>query len=180
MSRLMQAAAFLAAFVFLSGLASAQSVAAETGSKVTRQQAQQAVDFHNKIRKDVGSPPLEWSVDLAKYAQDWANKMAADHCSLEHRPGAGPAKRVYGENIYMSEDGSATVLQAAQDWFNEKKSYKHQPLNNDNLASSGHYSQMVWRTTTKVGIGQAVCAGGGVLIVANYDPPGNVYGQKAY
>jgi pathogenesis-related protein 1 len=49
-----------------------------------------------------------------------------------------------------------------------------------NFAPTGHYTQMVWRSTTQVGMGQASCPGGALVIVAEYNPPGNYIGQKPY
>ena len=45
----------------------------------------------------------------------------------------------------------------------------------------GHFTQMVWKTTTEIG-----CAVGkrkdipGYIVVCRYNPPGNVIGQKPY
>ena len=52
-------------------------------------------------------------------------------------------------------------------------------LTEANWAPAGHYTQMVWRETTRLGCGQAIC--NGTLIVAcNYSPAGNVLGRKPY
>lgn len=40
-----------------------------TGSKLTENEAKEALDFHNKARKDVGTPPQIWSLELSAYAQ---------------------------------------------------------------------------------------------------------------
>jgi hypothetical protein len=39
---------------------------------------------------------------------------------------------------------------------------------------------MVWKNTTHVGVGIGVCKSGEILIVANYNPPGNYMGEKPY
>jgi hypothetical protein len=44
---------------------------------------------------------------------------------------------------------------------------------------SGHFSQMVWKNSTELGIGRARDQNGKVFIVANYNPPGNYIGQFA-
>jgi hypothetical protein len=151
-----------------------------TGSSISKQEAQEALDFHNKVRKDVGTVPLEWSTELAAYAQAWADNLAKRNCAFEHRPHSGEFKQIHGENIFWGMGSAYTALNASKSWYDEIKDYKHAPLNNDNWSAAGHYTQMVWKTTTKVGIAKAVCKGGEILIVANYDPAGNYMGQSAY
>jgi ves G 5 allergen, putative len=41
----------------------------------------------------------------------------------------------------------------------------------------GHFTQLVWKTSKKLGIGQAKGASGNVYVVANYYPPGNIIGE---
>jgi hypothetical protein len=45
-----------------------------------------------------------------------------------------------------------------------------------NWADVGHYTQMVWRTTTAVG-GARATGGGNDVLVCRYSPPGNVIGE---
>jgi pathogenesis-related protein 1 len=148
----------------------------DTGSKVPRDQAQAALDFHNKVRKDVGAPPLQWSPELAAVAQKWAHHLASDNnCGLSHTP-----NDPHGENLFGGSGAPYTALDASQDWYGEIKQYKYGPVTYQNFSATGHYTQMVWNTSTKVGIGQATCPGGGIVIAAEYDPHGNVIGQKPY
>jgi pathogenesis-related protein 1 len=158
----------------------AQTVPSTTGSKANQKDAQEALDFHNKVRKDVGTKPLQWSTELAKYAQAWADNLANTGCDMKHRPHAGEWKQIHGENIFWGSGAGYTVLNASESWYSEIKDYKHGPLTNDNWADAGHYTQMVWKSTTQVGIAQVTCKGGEILIVANYDPPGNYMGDSAY
>ena len=156
-----------------------QKVPKKTGSKVSTDQAQEALDFHNKVRKDVGTAPLEWSEELAAFAQDWADQLAKRDCAFEHRPRTSGGKN-YGENIYWGSASTFTPLNASESWYSEIEKYKHGPLNESNWYATGHYTQMVWYSTKKVGIGAATCSSGEIIIVANYDPPGNYMGEKAY
>jgi len=172
------------ALIIISSLSSifvfGQTVPATTGSKVDQKEAQEALDFHNKVRKDVGTAPLEWSAELAAYAQAWADNLAKRNCAFEHRPHSGEFKQIHGENIFWGSGMAYTVVTASKSWYDEIKEYKHAPLNNDNWSVAGHYTQMVWKSTTQVGIAKAICQGGETLIVANYDPAGNYMGQSAY
>lgn len=157
-----------------------QTVPSETGSKVTQDDAQQALDFHNKVRKDVGAPALQWSAELAQYAQAWADNLAKKGCKMEHRPDAGEWKQQHGENIFWASGGSYGLLDASKAWYSEIKDYKHGPISDANWPVAGHYTQMVWKNTTQVGIAMATCASGEIIIVGNYSPPDNYWGQKAY
>jgi pathogenesis-related protein 1 len=157
----------------------AQSVPAKTGSNVTQGDAQQALEFHNKARKDVAAKPLKWCAEVAAYAQAWADELASRKCAFEHRSGE-KKDRGYGENIFMGSGADYTALDASESWYSEIKEYVHGPLNSSNWSKTGHYTQMVWSSTTEVGIGTATCKSGSIIIVANYSPPGNYMGQKAY
>ena len=41
----------------------------------------------------------------------------------------------------------------------------------------GHFTQVVWKSSTKMGVGKARSQGGWTYVVANYSPPGNYQGQ---
>lgn len=158
----------------------AQVVPDKTGSKITKEDAQVALDHHNKVRKDVGSPSLQWSEELAEFAQKWADHLASEGCLMQHRPHNGEWAQKYGENIFWGSASSYTPLDASESWYSEIKEYKYDVVTMDNYYPTGHYTQMVWKNTTHVGIGVAICADGGIIIVANYDPAGNYIGQKPY
>jgi uncharacterized protein YkwD len=149
-----------------------------TGSKVSAEDAKKALEIHNAARKKVGVPALQWSPELARYAQAWAEELAATKCDLDHRPKSGKWKQLYGENLYWSSD-AATVMDACNSWMEEQKDFKNKPVVSGDKGT-GHYSQMIWSTTTKLGMGLAACKDGSVIVVANYDPPGNYIGKKAY
>jgi len=165
-------------FLFCAAL-QAQTVPAASGSKLKQEEAQIALDFHNKVRQEVGSPAVQWSVELAGFAQAWANYLAKD-CKIKHRPPSGPWAQQHGENIFWGGGEEYTALSASENWYSEIKEYKYGPVTNNNWYKTGHYTQMVWRTTTHVGIGKAVCKNGSILIVANYSPSGNYIGEHPY
>jgi len=150
-----------------------------TGSRLSSQEVQQLVSLHNKVRADVGVGPVTWSKKLAMYAQQWANHLASTNCSLQHRPPSGKWKREYGENLFMGTAGYFGVADAVKSWEDEKKYYRGQTLDHSNWYDSGHYTQMVWKESQQIGCAKVEC-NGNVIVICNYDPPGNILGQKPY
>lgn len=157
-----------------------QAIPENTGSKLNKEEALLALRFHNKARADVGVAPLKWSAKLASFAQLWAEHIASTGCKLKHRPYSGEWAQKYGENIYYALNKDATAVRASEAWYNEIKEFTYGKLEKNTWAKSGHYTQMIWQTTTTMGMGKATCPGGAAIIVANYDPLGNYMGQKPY
>lgn len=165
------------------GLCFSQEIIEEIGGNLSYEHALEALDFHNQVRAEVGVPPLDWSAELSIYAQDWADHLAySNNCQMEHRPIVSSEQSQIGENIYwgINPKNSNYALEASELWYSEKESYKGEPVTAENLFSIGHYTQMVWKDTRQLGIGISVCPKGEIIVVANYSPIGNYYGQKPY
>jgi pathogenesis-related protein 1 len=149
------------------------------GSRLTEEEARTLIVLHNKARADVGNGPLAWSKSLAVYAQSWADHLASTSCRMEHRPRSGKWKQVYGENLLIGTVGYHGVTDAVRAWEKEKSLYHGDVINASNWYPSGHFTQMVWKDTRHIGCAKAECRGK-VIVVCNYDPPGNVIGEKPY
>jgi len=132
---------------------------------------QELVNQHNIYRQAQGVNDIQWSNELAQQAQDWviivAKKDKMLHSSL-----------VYGENIYSS---SANVNPAhiVDRWASEKEFYHGDVLTNKNYHLFGHYTQIIWSSTTKVGCATAISKSGKHYWVCLYSPAGNVLGHVA-
>lgn len=129
---------------------------------------------HNKYRAVLHLSPLRWSDALAASAQRWADQLAAMG-RLQHSGS--------GQNLAMATAGSLTVAQLVDLWGNERTHFTNGYFpaisSTGNWADVGHYSQIVWKPTIEVGCGLARRNGRDVL-VCNYNPPGNVMGERAY
>ena len=81
-----------------------------------------------------------------------------------------------GENVYGA-GGQASGTAAVQLWAAEEADYDY--ANNSCSGVCGHYTQIVWRTTTKVGCALHDCPGlqYGSTVVCNYAPGGNSGGR---
>jgi hypothetical protein len=125
------------------------------------------------IRASPPLPPLRWSTALAAVAQRYAEQLASKRCRLVHSSGR------YGENLFWGT-ASYRPKDVVGAWLDEKKCFTHTAFPDCCSCTCGHYTQMVWRGTTRLGCGVARCARGGEVWVCNYDPPGNVIGKPVY
>ena len=138
---------------------------------------QRILDAHNSLRQEVGVQPLVWSDELAQKAQKWANYLAEKNKGeawvLEH---SGPGENIAGG--YAS--GDTPEKRVYNGWGDEKADFN--PATKQCLDGKicGHYTQIVWRNTTKVGCAITVNDNGKYILVCNYDPPGNYNGQPAF
>jgi uncharacterized protein YkwD len=154
----------------------------QTGSKVSYSDAQKMIDHHNMARKEVGVGKIEWDPALAEYAQRWAEHLSENNnCKMKHRSGSQRDGENYGENIFWGSSASAYgPLDASISWYSEKEIYRYARLDENNWYGTGHYTQMIWRKTTFMGAGVAICPSGAIIVVANYNPPGNYMGEYPY
>lgn len=160
---------------------------AGTGGRLPAAQRDAVLREHNRARAAVSVKPLRWSDALSDYAQAWAGHLAATSCELHHRK---ELKRMdgnaYGENLAASgQDGGPfkwDPVEGVRGWIAEKQDYPGGPFT-EAMHSAGHYTQLVWSRSRRVGCGMAACRKGGWdwwILVCNYDPPGNFLGERPY
>lgn len=143
---------------------------------LTNTQIQEFVNQHNYWRKKVFVPYVTWSNKLANYSQEWANHLANNGCGLSHRPSS---QQLYGENIYWSSTSARTVPSIVDNWAEERKKCSLSPNTGINsFGGIGHYTQIIWSTTTQIGCGIAICPNGAMICVCNYSPAGNYVGRS--
>lgn len=141
---------------------------------VTDEEKQMILDRHAHWRAQVGLGKLEWSDQMALLADDWARQLAKEDCAFKHRPNNN-----YGENLFYGTAGYYTAADAVDAWGEEKSDYNYNSNKCKPGKMCGHYTQIVWKNTAKVGCAKVVC-NGNVIWVCNYDPPGNWVGEKPY
>ena len=129
------------------------------------------LEAHNYYRAQVGSPPLKWSKELAMRATQWALSLVEQDRYGLRRDG------IFGENLFEITGAVASPVYVVGAWASEKKNYN--AAANICSARCGHYTQVVWRATRLVGCGVARDSRREVW-VCNYDPPGNIVGERPY
>ena len=105
------------------------------------------------------------------------------HSSNESRPNQGENLAYAYSNVNGESVFSLTpALDASNGWYNEINDYTYAEIGSDVNANVmiGHYTQMIWSTTTEVGIAVAISDTGKVYVAARYSPPGNWVGSHPY
>jgi hypothetical protein len=137
---------------------------------------------------NAGETPLVCDPIAAQVALNYANM-----CNFAHNMNRDSDYAALGGTGQLGEDIAAgpglTAAQAVNLWVGEQQYYDHAtntcsaPANQ----SCGHYTQVVWKTTTAVGCALVLCTmnsptGGGnwEYAVCDFSPPGNYVGQPPY
>ncbi len=155
--------------------------------------------IHNDERAAVGSPALTWSDSLAADAKSWADHLVTlnqgkpidklTNSDLVH-------STVPGENLHQSGEWGTNPISPpstkslVQGWIDEKKNWNGgtYPSGCASNEVCGHYTQMVWNDTKKVGCATATSngkasngdPGQAVYLVCRYSPQGNYNGESPY
>ncbi len=141
------------------------------------------VSTHNKWRTAVGVPAISWSSEVADNAQSWANYLKANNgCSMIHSSSGYRTKNgvYWGENLAWSSSDYLTPGQVVDLWGNEISDYDYAGNTCAAGEQCGHYTQVVWNSSTEVGCGKATCNNGNTIWVCQYKPGGNYTGQRPY
>lgn len=149
------------------------------------QNSNKFVEEHNNYRNNVNPKAsnmtqLTWSDDLANSASNWAKQC---HWKHSNTPGLG-------ENLYATTNRTNfNPIDAIDSWGNEKFCYNYNTNScSPSCDTCGHYTQMVWANSNKIGCAVQDCPSinglnwrnGGTMVVCQYSPPGNYIGQKPY
>ena len=136
---------------------------------------------HNRERSAAGVAPLAWDPALAAEAAAWGEELAASG-AFEHAPDRGE-EDVQGENLWAGTKGAYAPEEMVEGWIEEKKYFRpgRFPDNSStgDYADVGHYTQLMWRETDRVGCALAAGAGEEVL-VCRYRTAGNVVGEVPF
>nr|AEK06327.1 venom allergen-like protein [synthetic construct] len=152
------------------------------------------VDNHNRLRRQLangetnsknGPMPqganineVTWDDDLEASAVEWAEACAYHH----------PSDAPYGQNLAAQWPHTNNYLTRVEKWYNESSKYSGNP-HLEYSSGIGHFTQVVWADTNKIGCAVQDCSNGlsqglgddnWTFTVCNYDPAGNVDGEDIY
>ncbi len=141
---------------------------------------QRVLAAQNRERAALGLPPMVWDASLAASAGHWANALARSG-RFEHAP-FNPADP-QGENLWAGTRGYFPIEARVDAWLREKQHFVPGifPHNSrtGRVQDVGHYTQIVWRDTRRVGCATATGAAEDVL-VCRYAEPGNWRGERPF
>ncbi|XP_029362868.1 peptidase inhibitor 16 [Echeneis naucrates] len=151
-------------------------------SFLSEEQEELLVELHNHYRGSVtpsasAMMPLKWDPSLKIIAEGYAAKCIWNHNSeLEDT----------GENLF-AKTGPLDLREALEKWFMERLDYDFHNNSCDEDKMCGHYTQMVWADTHRVGCAFHLCNNMEGLdwervsfLVCNYFPPGNYEDERPY
>jgi len=137
---------------------------------------------HNKYRATHKSPSMFLDDKLNKDAQAWAEKLAAND-DFSHDKN----RKNQGENLHLAfgSHSPPDANDATDDWYSEVKNWDYktgdanQECKRNPNCDTGHFTQVVWKGSVKLGIGKATgkrnhpktpfCT----WVVGRYSPRGN-------
>jgi len=160
------------------------------------------MESHNRFRarlangeEDRGSPgpqppasnmrEMIWDDELAGVAQAHADQCVFEHdcsdCRRVERFGVGQNLYIYKQSLRRAE---TDWEKAVEDWYDEVTLFSSAKVEPFQFSSDiGHYSQLVWADTDKVGCGATSYREGkwfSTLYTCNYGPNGNYVRGQMY
>lgn len=141
---------------------------------------QRLLAAHNRERAVIGVPALGWDPALAADAAAYARELAVSG-RFEHSSADPSDPQVQGENLWAGTPGAWALEEMVGYWVDEKHDYRPGIFpavsRSGDLDKVGHYTQLIWRNTRKVGCALDRSAREDVL-VCRYSQGGNVIGER--
>lgn len=141
---------------------------------------QNMVESINQYRAKHGAPPVELDPNLVEYAKSRASLASTEEGLSRGHEGL---KDEYGENLSWQASSSQTsgsASGAASGWYGEIKDYDFVNSASKGDSVTGHFTQLVWKNSTKIGAGRAFGQGSKwweTYIAVNFYPAGNMEGE---
>jgi hypothetical protein len=127
------------------------------------------VNAHNKLRSQFNYPDLVWDETLAQAAKNHANanqRLGHMFHGDQVQNGCRGTGNRCGQNIEKVWGMTIKPADAVNNWYNECPLYPGYCNKGQDLAKSGHYTQVMWKSARKVGCG---ISDAGTYGVCNYD-----------
>lgn len=162
------------------------------------------VRAHNDSRASLGATAMQtmvWDDELANFAGQLASNCVFAHSTLTQRRNVpGWVGITVGENLAVANSYAASpsdqydparlqsFLQSAMNsWWSERVNYSYASNTCATGQTCGHFTQMAWASSNRIGCAVARCnplqglpVGPVHFLSCNYGPAGNLAGQRPY
>lgn len=141
-----------------------------TGNSCQDRFNQVMLEQHNAYRRNHGAMPLRLASNLISFARSYSSQLSRNN-QFQHSN-----KKGMGENLAMNHgrDCGEMAKKMFWQWYEEKSLFD---FNNGGFSgATGHFTQVVWKSTTHLGCGVAF-KGTKAIGSCNYSPSGNYRGQ---
>lgn len=126
---------------------------------------------------------MSWDDELATVAQRWANQ-----CNFGHDSCRSVERFVVGQNVAVTMttgQQNSKPSDLIMMWYNEVEKMNNRLVDNfsGNIQNVGHYTQLVWANSNKIGCGKIIYQDGRwnkYYMVCNYGPAGNYINSPIY
>lgn len=155
-------------------------------SKFNPTQIDQIMQAHRDARRRDGANQLDivWDNELARRAQQWANQCIYAHGLITSCDGKFIGQSGHISGPYPKRYGTPNFESKVRAWAAERQNWDFEKNDCKPGTVCGHWTQLVWARTTKVGCGYANCEIGydyqGEMVYnrtqmtfCDYSPPGN-------
>ena len=129
-------------------------------------------------------PPVSWDAILADSVYGYAIGCQGTNGLLSHNADRAADYQALGGSGYVGENiygasNAATPAAAMALWMSEAASYDYA---SGNIGSAGHYTQIVWRDSVRIGCAIVDCPALTYhnTVICDYAPGGNISGQRPY
>ncbi|NWW97359.1 GRPL2 protein, partial [Caloenas nicobarica] len=140
---------------------------------------EQCVSTHNKLRSGVQPPAsnmryMTWDAALARTARAWGKKCTVQHNTyLDKKHQCHPNFTSVGETLWLGNRKIFHVANAIKLFYDEVKYYNFSTQKCSKVC--GHYFQVVWDISYKVGCAATLCKEvlgirDAVIFICNYSP----------
>ena len=142
---------------------------------------------HNKYRKMHDAPELTLDIELIKLATDYSAALANNKDKYYSAPSHSKNrnKENLGENIFSCisvlkpDCYDIESTKPVDDWYSEIKNYNFSEPGF--TIDSAHFSQLIWKETTKMGCGASIRDDGLTYkVVCNYYKAGNILNTEKF
>ncbi|RSL49318.1 hypothetical protein CDV31_007695 [Fusarium ambrosium] len=147
------------------------------------------LNYHNIHRANHSAPDLVWDETLAGYAENTANGCVFEHDMTQGNGGYGQNLASWGATGDIDDMQKKSAAGGiTNQWYNSEMGNwayygQENPPDGMDIQLYGHFTQVVWKDTTKVGCATVKCPAGSVLqypswyTVCNYKSQGNFGGR---